>query len=245
MRVGRAGVGWRSPLGGAGGEGEVGDFSEGAVAGEQVADGGGLVGDVLVNLGDAEVAGAAGHDRRLLAGDDGDEQAGLAQQDQALAVAHVEALELVAALREIEAAVGQHAVHVGDERAHGRPARTAGRAHAGTQASAETRSPATAKGSAMSAIATMSTSVSPKLYSKTPATRNVTSAASEPRTTARSSPSLAGSRRHTAPARWKKATKIQSHAASPTRPRSAAICSGVLCRWLVERRMPSGGTILG
>src|SRR5436309_3036901 len=49
-------------------------------------------------------------------------------------------------------------------------------------------------GSAMRARATRSTSVSPKLYSKRPATRNAAIAAIEPRTSARASSSPAGIR---------------------------------------------------
>jgi hypothetical protein len=48
------------------------------VAGDEVGDGLGLVGDVLVDFGDTEVVGAAGDDGGLLAGHDGGQQAGLA-----------------------------------------------------------------------------------------------------------------------------------------------------------------------
>src|SRR5262249_4974123 len=181
-------------------------------------------------------------DRRLLAGHDRRQQPGLAQQDEPLSVAHVEALQLVAVLGVVQAAVGEDAVHIRDQRADGCPAWTPPATH---RASTGPPWRASAKGKAMTASATSRTSVSPKLYSKRPATRKVTTAARAPSTSARSPSAALGSRRSRAAPRTRKATKIHSHAARPSRPRSTVICRGVLCRWLVECRRASAGATLG
>src|SRR5207245_11074121 len=160
---------------------------------------------------------------RRRAGGDRRGHARRAQEPEPLPVADVEALELVAVLGVVEAAVGQDAVDVHDQGADRAPARTAGRAQAAAHGSVDTRPPATANGSAIIARATISTSVSPKLYSNRPATRNVTMAASEPSTSARSSAASAGSRTSTTRARRQNATKIHSQAASPITPSPAAI----------------------
>src|SRR5690606_755425 len=77
-----------------------------------------LVADAVVGL-DAEIGGAA-HGRVAGArGDECDRDAGLAQQRQALAVAHVECLVFAAvAVVQHQAAVGERAVHVETGQAH-------------------------------------------------------------------------------------------------------------------------------
>src|SRR5438094_663517 len=199
---------------------------------------GALVGRVLVDLDDAQLARAALNDLRVAARDHGRDHAGLAEQHEALAVPHIEALELLAAVGVPDAAVGEHAVHVHRHQTDGGQSRPGGRTlHAWRPA----RSRSTTNGSAITLRVTSSTSVSPKLYSKRPATRKAVTAASAPTTSARSATASPGTRRSKPHARAKKAAKIQSQSARPTRPRSTAICSGVLCRWLVCRRTASGG----
>src|SRR5690606_19360994 len=79
-----------------------------------------LVADAVVRF-DAQVGGAA-HGRVAGArGDECDRDAGLAQQRQALAVAHVECLVFAAvAVVQHQAAVGERAVHVETGQAHAR-----------------------------------------------------------------------------------------------------------------------------
>ncbi len=87
--------------------------------------------------------------------------------------------------------------------------------------------------------------MSPKLYSKRPATRKAAIAAIGPRTSARASSSPLGTRASVRTDTPKNATQIAIHAARPGTPRSTAIWSGVSCRWLVERRSASGGAQRG
>src|SRR5436309_3182723 len=65
-------------------------------------------------------------------------------------------------------------------------------------------------------------------------------AAVGPRTSARVSSSSRRARASVRADTLKNATQIAIHATSPGTPRSTAIWSGVLCRWLVERRSASG-----
>src|SRR5262249_54242276 len=200
-----------------------------AVPRQDVLHHGALVGGVLVHLDDAELSRAALDDLGMTARDDGRDHTGVAEQHEPLAIAHIEALELVAAVGVPDAAGGEHAVNVqGDEPHCAEPGRRHSR-HAPRSASSRSMT----KGSAIAARATSSTSVSPKLYSNRPLTRNAATAARTPTTSVRSAVPVAGRWRRMPPARTKNVTKIHSHSPSPTSPRSVAICSGVLCRWPV------------
>jgi len=79
----------------------------------------GLVGGVLMDLDDAQLARAALDDLGVAARDDGRHHAGLPQEHEALTVAHVEALELVAVVGVPDAAVGEDTVHVHGDEPHG------------------------------------------------------------------------------------------------------------------------------
>src|SRR5574343_1291304 len=75
-----------------------------------------LVADSLINVGDAEVGGAAGDDAGIAAGDDRYLDAGSLEQHDAEPVLDVEGLQFVAVVGVVQAAVGHHAVEVeGDE----------------------------------------------------------------------------------------------------------------------------------
>src|SRR5574343_1493151 len=75
-----------------------------------------LVADSLINVGDAEVGGAAGDDAGIAAGDDRYLDAGSLEQHDAEPVLDVEGLQFVAVVGVVQAAVGHHAVDVeGDE----------------------------------------------------------------------------------------------------------------------------------
>src|SRR4029450_9422230 len=128
-----------------------------------------------------------GPSRCALASDDGGQDPGLPEEHQPLTVAHIEALQLVALLGVVEAAVGEHAIDVHNERPDAPPA-PARAAHAsGTPL--DMAPSATTNGSAISATATSTPSLSPKLYSNRPATRKATMAACTPTTSVRSGPS--------------------------------------------------------
>ena len=71
-----------------------------------------------MHVADAELLGAALDDFRAAARDDGGQHARLAQEHEALPLPHSEALELVAPLRLVDAAVGEHAVEVHDQQLH-------------------------------------------------------------------------------------------------------------------------------
>src|SRR5262249_41893134 len=196
-----------------------------------------LVGRVLMHLGDAQLTRPALHDVGATTRDEGGDDTGVSQQHQPLAVTHVETLELIAPFGVPDAAVGEHTVDVHRDEPHRcPPCRRPSPRHAPSA-----RSRSMTNGSAITARVTSSTSVSPKLYSKRPATRNAATAASAPITGARSAVADAGTRRRMWPVFTKNSTKIQSQSTRPTRPRSTAICSGVLWRWLVWRRKASGG----
>ena len=63
-------------------------------------------------MGHAQRLGAYLHTARLATTDDGQRHAAFAQQGEAQAILRIERLKLVAAVGEVDAAVGQHAIHV-------------------------------------------------------------------------------------------------------------------------------------
>src|SRR4029450_7429744 len=111
----------------------------------------------------------------------------LPEEHQPLTVAHIEALQLVALLGVVQAAVCEHAIDVHDERADTAPARARAAHASGTPV--DMAPSATTNGSAISATATSTTSGSPKLSSNRPATRKAPMAACTPTTSVRSGPS--------------------------------------------------------
>ena len=78
-----------------------------------------FVGTSLDHVPDAEFPAAARHGRRAAPGNDGDNDAGVRQRLQAVAVLDVETLQLLAARAVIHTPVGQHSIHVQDQQANG------------------------------------------------------------------------------------------------------------------------------
>src|SRR5690242_18177737 len=96
------------------------------------------------------------------------DHAGLAEEYEPLPVADVESLELVATVGVNDSAVGENTIDVHRDQAH------AGESDSGhaSHVVRSVMSRSTTNGSAITASVTSSTSVSPKLYSKRPLTRN-------------------------------------------------------------------------
>src|SRR2546426_4708278 len=153
---------------------------------------GALVRRVLVDLDDAQLARAALDDLRVAACDHGRDHAGLAEQHEALAVADVEALELLAAVGVPDAAVGEHAIHVHRDQAHGGQPRAGGPA---LHAPRPPRPRPTTNGKGLTLSIARSTPGAPKLYSKRPAPREGVTAARAPAASERSGGARAGTRR--------------------------------------------------
>lgn len=77
-----------------------------------------LIATALDHVGNGEFAAATRHRRRAAPGYDGDIDAGMRQRLQSVAVLDVEALQLLAARAVIQAAIGEHAIHIQDQQAN-------------------------------------------------------------------------------------------------------------------------------
>jgi len=72
----------------------------------------------LDHVADGEFPTAACHRRGAAPGNDGDVDAGVRQQLQSVAVLDVETLQWLAARAVIQAAIGEHAIHIQDQQAN-------------------------------------------------------------------------------------------------------------------------------